>query len=688
MLKALPTSQTSLPAIIEKNLVFIDKTAFISTYEKSQHVVSLFLRPRRFGKTMFTEILKYYYDAALKDESSGIFSNTYVATHPTSLKSAFHVVKFDFSGIDTSGGTGAVLDSFKFKIIKGIDDFFGRYPDTIPGDIRKLALSSAKGELSKAVFKYYGDTSLFPTAGRGTDDFITYLKAFPKKVMVIIDEYDNFTNDILSRNVGVFAEIARKEGDVSKFYQVLRSCQQQGIIDRIFITGVLPITLDTSLSGFVSDKIYLDAKFNEMAGFSDTEVAELLEETVDFDKCEFSPDDLRKEMKERYDGYRFSEVADNSVYNPALCLKFISDLISGRYKKLPPLQTVSGNDMDFEKFSGYLNLVAGQDLNNIINVLDTKRKNGSGKGYLGVSALSESLKITSEGSKLNAGAGATLLYHLGFLTIMSADEARETVSGYQENMTYLKIPNNYYRGLFEQFQLSRYPEVFSAVQNDTWGIGELSEKNDIRCLENLLNSVSRAFVKTSDPAEGESQLVLTVYLALRFMAGSSFELTREYFIRHNNEYTLADGLDDDEYQPVDEKAVEKELLNTGVIAAPESSGNKAAEERESRPEKTFEGFRSRFRKREQAVTVSIRKGRADLVAQNLRGGPSYIFEFKYQKDSDAREETKDKVCAILFQRAVKQLIFYATDEKLSRIPDLHKYVIMYAYGEFFIEEVP
>ena len=682
MLKALPTSQTILPDIINENYVFIDKTQFIEKYEASKKKVSLFLRPRRFGKTMFTEILKYYYDAALEEKSSGIFSNTYIATHPTPLKSRFYVVKFDFSGIASNRGIDYTINSFITKIVNGICDFYQRYPELIPHNIRDQVPGNEFSELNRKILEYYGDKSKFASAEYLTDFFLQCIRSPEHRVMIIIDEYDNFTNDILSRDVGAFAEIARKEGDVSKFYQVLRSCQQQGIIDRIFITGVLPITLDTSLSGFVSDKIYLDAKFNEMAGFSDTEVAELLKETVDFDKCGFSPDDLRNEMKKRYNGYRFSKFAGNTVYNPALCLNFITRLIDTGYteiaKKLPPLQTVSGNDMDFEKFSGYLNLVSGEDLNNLINVLDTKRKAGSGRGYLGVSALSESLKITSEGNELDGRAGATLLYHLGFLTIMSADEASQTVIGYQEGMTYLKIPNNYYRGLFEQFQLSRYPEVFSAVQNDTWGIGELSEKNDIRCLENLLNSVSRAFVKTSDPAEGESQLVLTVYLALRFMAGSSFELTREYFIRHNNEYTLADGLDDDEYQPVDEKTVEKELLDTGVIAAPESSGSNAAEKRESRPEKTFEGFRSRFRKREQTASVSIRKGRADLVARNLRGGPSYIFEFKYQKNSDARED----------QRAVKQLNFYATDEKLSRLPDLHKYVIMFAYGEFFIEEVP
>ena len=681
MLKALPTSQTSLPAIIARNLVFIDKTAFISTYEKSQHAVSLFLRPRRFGKTMFTEILKYYYDAALEKESSGIFSSTYIATHPTPLKSTFHVVKFDFSGIDTSGRTRAVLDSFKFKIIQGIDDFFGRYPDTIPGDIRKLALSGEKGELSKAVFKYYGDTSLFPTAGRVTDDFITYLKAFPRKVMVIIDEYDNFTNDILSRDVGAFTEIARKEGDVSKFYQVLRSRQQANIIDRIFITGVLPITLDTSLSGFVSDKIYLDAKFNEMAGFSDTEVAELLEETVDFDKCVFSPDDLRKEMKKRYNGYRFSKFAGNTVYNPALCLNFITRLIDTGYTEIADMQTESGNDMDFEKFSGYLELLTQEALDKLFGYLN------SGEPF--AAELASSLKITSEREKLTLEQGATLLYHLGFLTMMSREESLDEVgSQYLEGKSYLKIPNAYFEKLFTDYRLSRNPVLWQTAKDSRWAMTEIARVNDLSKLILLLESVAGAFVKNSDARECESQVVLTVYTALSVLTNDSFELTREYSIRHACRHVFEDGLNESEYQDVDENAVEKELRDSGVISEPETPEKTPAEAAADLPDKAPGRFRSRFRKLPKAAVIDSRKGRADLVAINSGNGPSYIFEFKYQRDSGAREETKERVCEILYERAVRQLNFYVTDDRLSKLPDLHKYVIMFAYGEFFIEEVP
>ncbi len=348
MPKALPTSQTILPVIIDKGIVFIDKTRFIPIYEESQSLVSLFLRPRRFGKTMFTEILKYYYDSALEEQSTRIFRDTHIAANPTPLKSSLLVLMFDFSGIDTRGGAEAVLDSFTHKIICGIDDFYFRYPGLIPAEIRCMAASSQPNELSWTVCQYYSNKTLFPTAGRLINHFMNYMKNFQKKLMVIIDEYDNFTNDILSHDANAFAEIARKEGDVSRFYQNLRACQQRGIIDRIFITGVLPVTLDTSLTGFVFDRLYDDHQFNELAGFTGDEIRTLLHETVDFGQCAFTPETLAEEIRKRYNGYRFAENAENTVCNPALCLGFLKQLTNRKGQKIPPLGTESGNDMDFK----------------------------------------------------------------------------------------------------------------------------------------------------------------------------------------------------------------------------------------------------------------------------------------------------------------------------------------------------
>ena len=337
--------------------------------------------------------------------------------------------------------------------------------------------------------------------------------------------------------------------------------------------------------------------------------------------------------------------------------------------------------MDFEKFSGYLSLIDETALNTLIDILDADTDMDANpepgterKGYLGVPGLSESLKITSDGSRLDDAAGVTLLYHLGFLTMMTNEEARKTVYGYQEGMTYLKIPNCYYRKLFTQYRLSSsYPEIFSKVRSEKWGIGELSRTNDVRCLSDMLKSIAGAFVKTSCSREGEDQIVLTVYVALSMLAGSSFDLTREYSIRHNHQYVFSDGLDDDEYGDPDTESNES------------SEGGDTAESEES-----FEMALARIgletvESRDRAA--NIKKGRADLVALNTGTGPSYIFEFKYQRDTKSSQDTKVKTIKTLYDRAVKQLNFYVTDDKLKEIPDLHKYVIIFAYGKFILKEV-
>ena len=700
MVKDLPTSQTKLLTIIKEGYAFVDKTKSIETYETSKSRVSLFLRPRRFGKTTFIEMLKYYYDEALKDESARIFQGTYIASHPTEKKSGYYVLSFDFSGIGTNNGIDKTLEAFTDNIINGIGNFYQRYPDLIPRDIQKMK-EQEQASLEDCIIKYYTEGKRFSDSTAIIKNFLTRLQAFQNKIMVLIDEYDNFTNDILSRDVITFAELARKGGDVSTFYQVLRSCQQQNIIDRIFIAGVLPITLDTSLSSFVFDRIYKSKKFNDIAGFTEEEVETLLNETVDFSESKFSLDTLKEEMKKRYNGYRFSSFAKNSVYNSALCLSFIEQYAELDYSRIPPLQTVSGNDIDFDKFAGYMSLVNRQDMDSIIDSIDVDSDpdDPSSAGYIGIYALSESIKVTSEKSRLNYSEGATLLYHLGFLTIMSDDEARKAVSDHYPGVTYLRIPNLYYKSLFSKYHLSRYPEAFSNAVEKTWDI-RLADTNDISSLKNMLKSIAGAFVNTSDAHMGESQLVLAVYVALNMISDAPFNLVREYSIKHANQHVFSDGLEEDEYQDVDEQAVEKELIEEGIIPKPEKNENNdtssaaGATDEASEQDNLHHDFTIDFLNQDDdqadesaQAALKLKRGRADLVAINTKGGPSYIFEFKYHRDSNARKETKYKVCRILLERAQKQLAFYVTDDRLSKLPDFHKYVVIYAYGDLYIKEI-
>ena len=137
MLKALPDSLTKFAAIIDENYAFVDKTRFIEVYEQSKKKVSMFLRPRRFGKTMFAELLMYYYDIALKEEADRLFKGKYIASHPTPLKSSYYVLKFDFSGVKTDNNE--LLESFSRRVIKGVANFAKRYPDLIPPEIMQKA---------------------------------------------------------------------------------------------------------------------------------------------------------------------------------------------------------------------------------------------------------------------------------------------------------------------------------------------------------------------------------------------------------------------------------------------------------------------------------------------------------------------------------------------------------------------
>ena len=122
MPKKIPIGMTVFKNIIENNCAFVDKTRFLEVYENSKTRVSMFLRPRRFGKTMFTELLRYYYDIALKEEADRLFKGKYIASHPTPRKNSYYVLQFDLSGVDTHS-SDSLTRSFIKRVLIGIADF-------------------------------------------------------------------------------------------------------------------------------------------------------------------------------------------------------------------------------------------------------------------------------------------------------------------------------------------------------------------------------------------------------------------------------------------------------------------------------------------------------------------------------------------------------------------------------------
>ncbi len=368
--------------------------------------------------------------------------------------------------------------------------------------------------------------------------------------------------------------------------------------------------MDNTVSGFVSEQISFYPRFNELAGFTDDEVMELLKETVDFEKCPFTPEVLREEMKKRYDGYRFAKYAEKNVYNAAMCLNFIDELISNDYRKIPPFQMLADDGRDYRRLCEFLMLMDEQARNKLIEDLNNRNPVRSNVGM--------AVKLKSEHETFGYLEGGAILYYLGFLTIMGEEE-KQSHPFCDPQGEYLTIANEYFRNLFARFQLARSPKVLCEIEKLS-NLGKMAVSNDICLLSDMLYRIAGGFTQTDVSREGENQLALTIYTAISVAAGNSFNLTKEYAIRHNGQYVFEDGLAEEEYLDVPEDEPEDQHNDTPENTAPAPDTDESPEEAQARKE--IEEFLNSGLTPD--ASIDTIRGRADLVAINTNTkGPSY-----------------------------------------------------------------
>jgi hypothetical protein len=304
-----PYGISNFEKVIEQDYLFVDKTHFIELLEKESY--SIFLRPRRMGKSLFVSILEYYYDILEKDKFEKLFSRFYIGQHPTKGANSFRVLKFDFSGIDSQ----TEEDTYKFflsKIRAYIKDFIERYELLNETTLNLILSSSSPGELMS--------------------NFFIALKTWKEKtkdelpIFILIDEYDHFTNEILIRDLSEFKRSVSQDGFVRKFYEAIKIATQQGLVDRFFITGVSPVTMDSFTSGFNIGKHLTGKKeFHDLMGFTQKETEELLK-LVLLDENRLI--EILKDLKNWYNGYRFNVEFPHSVYNSDMVLYFLDNFKS------------------------------------------------------------------------------------------------------------------------------------------------------------------------------------------------------------------------------------------------------------------------------------------------------------------------------------------------------------------------
>ena len=436
-MKKLPNGISNYEELIEDGYLYVDKTMYIEKIENVSNKNIMFLRPRKFGKTLFTNTLECYYDIAKKDKFEILFGETYIGKNPTSNKNSYHILRFNFSGISTNT-VEETLKGFREKVDIGINRFVNNYGI----DFYNNPEQSTEGVLG-SIFEAFRQ------------------QKGGQKIYVIIDEYDHFANELLGFKKEEFKNLVAKNGKVRKWYEILKE-GTESVVDRIFITGVAPITLDSTTSGFnIAKDLTKDIRFNDMLGFCEDDVKYLMAE---LEISKEKQEELLPIIKTNYDGYIFSDmIKENTekykMYNSNMTIYFLSQYID--FGEIPEKL------VDINILSDYSKIEAFMDLCQAMNKIDILEKIVAGEAVESELTEKFNAEIRFEEKEL-----ISLLYYLGYLTIVDKGYSR----------CKFKIPNDVIRKVYTEYFLtyiSQKAEI-STNQIDTESINrEILEEGKI-----------------------------------------------------------------------------------------------------------------------------------------------------------------------------------------------------------------
>ena len=417
-MKKLPYGISDYERLKENDYYYVDKTIYIEKLENIAEPYIMFLRPRKFGKTLFTSTLENYYDLKKKEKFESLFKDTYIGKNPTKLKNSYNILKFNFSGIDTSNEE-TTIKGFKKEVSSSIMQFV----------------------------KKYGMDFYVNNDDEAENILDNLVKAFSiqksnEKIYAIIDEYDHFANELLGFNTNQFKNLVSKNGKVRKWYEILKK-GTESVIDRIFITGVAPITLDSLTSGFnISSDKTQNARFNAMIGFTEQQLKSLMRDQEIEEK---EQEEILPIMKENYDGYKFSINGKEKIYNSNMCLYFLNNYLE--LGKIPNQLIDMNIASDYSKLGKMLSLCKGEEREKVIE------KTVSGEGI--ISEITQKFNPAIEFTETDL---VSMLYYLGYLTI----------AGEEIGYPILKIPNKIMKEIYSEYFLKILKEDIQLDINDNY----------------------------------------------------------------------------------------------------------------------------------------------------------------------------------------------------------------------------
>lgn len=419
--KQVPYGVADFATVIEQNLYYVDKTMFIPELEKQPRNL-FFIRPRRFGKSIFLSMLYSYYDCTQSHKFQSLFGNLWIGQHPTPLQGKYQVLFLDFSQI--TGNIDKLETKFNSYLSINLDAFVRQYSEYYQAEMEEILAQEDFEEKMELIFKA--------------------AKAHQYHLYLIIDEYDNFTNVILNeRGENVYHAITHANGFYRDVFKKFK-----GNFERIFMMGVSPVTLDDVTSGFnIGWNISIKPEFDEMLGFSTTDVVEMFTYYKEHGSIPVDSDidAIVNDMKPWYDNYCFAEEAlkmKTRMFNCDMVLYYLRNYMDNGCS---PRQMIDPNTRtDYGKMKKLLQF----------DKLDGERKGIIRKIAEEEQIVTQLYESFSAYQIPKAEIFPSLLFYYGMLTI----------KGTRGSKLILGIPNNnvrkqYYGYLEEEYQAKAYVDV-------------------------------------------------------------------------------------------------------------------------------------------------------------------------------------------------------------------------------------
>ena len=420
--KRVPYGVSNFKKIIKFNQYYVDKTMYIPMLEDQPDYL-IFIRPRRFGKSLFLSMLETYYDCNLKDQFKELFGKLWIGSHPTPLQGEFQVLTLDFSQV--GGDIEHLEENFNSYCGFCFDSFMRRYKEYYGEKVAEQVYAETQSHNKLAIIQKNAAEKGYP-------------------LYLIIDEYDNFTNTVLNElGEEVYHAMTHASGFYRDYFKKFK-----GSFDKIFMMGVSPVTLDDVTSGFnIGWNISTKPKFDKMLGFSTEDVREMFTKYREAEKIPADSDveAMIEEIKPWYDNYCFAEEclkSDVRVFNCDMVLYYLRNYMD--YGCAPKQMIDPNTKTDYNKMKKLLQL----------DILDGDRKGVINKIAEEGEIVTSLYQTFSAIEMTKPEVFPSLLFYYGMLTI-------KRLLGDQ---LVLGIPNNnvrkqYYTYLLEQYQAQKYIDI-------------------------------------------------------------------------------------------------------------------------------------------------------------------------------------------------------------------------------------